>query len=139
MAPSLFIAFEKSQSSLKRALRKGQTVVWFNKKLLGKSDFLIPLINSSLSIRSASYIHNSTIVHAIITNNSDAPYILRNQSEYDFYNTTNLVMVPPHGEAIIDVRTIDKKRKFEMQFEVLNALSAPNTHPVISITVKPKQ
>jgi hypothetical protein len=48
-------------------------------------------------------------------------------------------MVPPHGEAIIDVRTIDKKRKFEMQFEVLNALSAPNTHPVISIIVKPKQ
>jgi len=26
-----------------------------------------------------------------------------------------------------------------MQFEVLNALSAPKTHPVISITVKPKQ
>jgi hypothetical protein len=48
-------------------------------------------------------------------------------------------MVPPHGETIIDVRTIDKKRKFEMQFEVLNALSAPATHPVITILVRPKQ
>ena len=136
---TLVFAFEKSQSSLKRALRKGQTVVWFNKKLLGKSDFLIPLINSSLSIRSASYIRNSTIVHVVLANNSDAPYVLRNQSTYDFYNNTDLIMVPPHGEAIIDVRTIDKKRKFEMQFEVLNALSAPNTHPVFRIIVKPKQ
>ena len=97
------------------------------------------MINSSLSIRSASYIHNTTIVHVVIANNSDAPYILRNQSIYDFYNTTDLVMVPPHGETIIDVRTIDKKRKFEMQFEVLNCLSAPNTHPVISIVVRPQQ
>jgi hypothetical protein len=47
-------------------------------------------------------------------------------------------MVPPHGEAIIDVRTIDKKRKFEMQFEVLNALTAPATHPVFRILVRPK-
>ena len=48
-------------------------------------------------------------------------------------------MVPPHGEAIIDVRTIDKKRKFEMQFEVLNALTAPAIHPVFRILVRPKQ
>ena len=136
---TLVFAFEKSQSSLKRALRKGQTVVWFNKKLLGKSDFLIPLINSSLSIRSASYIRNSTIVHVVLANNSDAPYVLRNQSTYDFYNNTDLIMIPPHGEAIIDVRTIDKKRKFEMQFEVLNALSAPAKHPIFTILVRPKQ
>ena len=135
----LLFAREKTQSSLKRALKKGQTVVWFNKKLLGKSDFLIPLINSSLSIHSASYIRNSTIVHVVLTNNSDAPYVLRNQSTYDFYNNTDLIMVPPHGEAIIDVRTIDKKRKFEMKFEVLNALTAPATHPVITILVRPKQ
>ena len=61
------------------------------------------------------------------------------QSKYDFYNNTDLIMVPPHGEAIIDVRTIDKKRKFEMQFEVLNALTAPATHPVFRILVRPKQ
>ena len=136
---TLVFATEKTPAALKRALRGGKTVVWFNKKLLGKREHLLPLINASLSIRSASYIQNSTVVHVVLANNSDAPYILRNQSVYDFYNTTDLVMIPPHGEAIIDVRTIDKKRKFEMQFEVLNALSAPNTHPVIRIIVKPKQ
>ncbi len=92
-----------------------------------------------MSIHSASYIRNSTIVHVVLANNSDAPYILRNQSKYDFYNNTDLVMVPPHGKAIIDVRTINKKRKFEMQFEVLNALTAPATHPVFTILIRPKQ
>ena len=136
---TLVFATEKTPAALKRALRGGKTVVWFNKKLLGKREHLLPLINASLSIRSASYIKNSTVVHVVLVNNSDAPYILRNQSAYDFYNTTDLVMIPPHGEAIIDVRTIDKKRKFEMQFEVLSALSAPATHPVFTILVRPKQ
>jgi len=136
---TLVFATEKTPAALKRALRSGKTVVWFNKKLLGKMEHLLPLINASLSIRSASYIKNSTVVHVVLANNSDAPYALRNQSTYDFYNTTDLVMIPPHGEAIIDVRTIEKKQKFQMQFEVLNALSAPATHPVFTIQVRPKQ
>ncbi len=37
------------------------------------------------------------------------------------------------------ILTIDKKRKFELLFEVLNALSAPNSHPVISLNVRPVQ
>ena len=136
---TLVFAREKTKTSLKRALRKGNTVVWFDKKLIGKPNFLIPLINSSLSVKSAKYINNTTIAHVVLNNNSDAPFTLRNQSIYDFYNATDLVILPAHGETIIDVRTIDKKRKFELLFEVLNALSAPNTHPVIRLNIRPIQ
>ena len=136
---TLVFAREKTQASLKRALRKGSTVVWFDKKLIGKPNFLIPLINSSLSVKSAKYINNTTVAHVVLNNNSDAPFTLRNQSIYDFYNATDLVIIPAHGETIIDVRTIDKKRKFELLFEVLNALSAPNTHPVIRLNIRPIQ
>ena len=45
---TLVFAREKTKTSLKRSLQKGQTVVWFKKKLIGKGDFLIPLINSTL-------------------------------------------------------------------------------------------
>ena len=31
-----------------------------------------------------------------------------------------------------------KKKKFELQFEVLNALSAPSSHPIVRIQVSPK-
>ena len=53
---------------------------------------------------------------------------MRNQSEYDFYMQPTLSQ-SPHGSTIIDVRTLTKKRKFELQFEVLNALVKPDTHP----------
>ena len=136
---TLVFAREKNENSLKRALKNGQTIVWFDKKLIGKNDYLIPLINNSLKIESAHYIDNTTIAHVVISNISDAPYTLRNQSVYDFYNSTNLISIPPHGRTIIDVRTITKKRKFEMEFEVLNALIEPDTHPIYRIVVKPKQ
>ena len=136
---TLVFAREKNEDALKKALRNGQTVVWFNKKLIGKPDYLLPLMNSSLKVQSANYINNTTIVHLVISNNSDAPYTLRNQSDYDFYNATNLITVPPHGNTIIDVRTITKKRKFELEFEVLNALIKPDTHPIFRLVVRPKQ
>ena len=136
---TLVFAREKNEESLKKALINGQTVVWFNKKLIGKPDYLIPLMNSSIKIKSAKYINNTTIVHVVMSNNSDAPYTLRNQSKFDFYNATNLVTIPPHGTTIIDVRTITKKRKFELEFEVLNALVEPDTHPIFRVVVRPKQ
>ena len=136
---TLVFTREKTKISLKKALQKGQTVVWFKKKLIGKEDFLLPLINSSLKINSAKYFANTTVAHVTISNNSDAPYTLRNQSKYDFYNLTDLVMIPAHGEVNIDVRTIEKLRKFKLQFEVLNALTAPQTHPVIDIIIRVKQ
>ena len=136
---TLVFAREKTKSSLKKALKAGQTVVWFKEKLIGKEEFLIPLINSSLDVKSAKYFENTTVAHVIISNSSDAPYILRNQSKYDFYNLTDLVIVPAHGEVNIDVRTIKKTRKFELEFEVLSALTAPQTHPVINIIIRVNQ
>ena len=65
-------------------------------------------------------------------------YTLRNQSTYVFHNTTDLIIINPHSTMILDVRTIEKKNKFELQFEVLNALSAPSSHPIVRIQVSPK-
>ena len=135
---TLVFSKEKTENELKNALRKGQTVVWFNKRLIGKSDFLIPLINTSLKIESAYYIKKSIVAHVVILNNSDSPYILRNLSEYDFHNSIDIITISPNNSAVIDVRTINKKRKFELKFEVLNALIAPSEHPIISLAVRPK-
>ena len=74
----------------------------------------------------------------VILNNSDSPYILRNLSEYDFHNSIDIITISPNNSAVIDVRTINKKRKFELKFEVLNALIAPSKHPIISLAVRPK-
>ena len=135
---TLVFAFEKTNESLKRALKLGKTVVWFNQKLIGKVENLIPLINASLKVETAHYLENTTIAHVVIKNHSDAMYTLRNQSTYVFHNTTDLIIINPHSTMILDVRTLKKKKKFELQFEVLNALSAPSSHPIVRIQVSPK-
>ena len=56
-----------------------------------------------------------------------------------FIMQPTLSQSPPHGSTIIDVRTLTKKRKFELQFEVLNALIKPDTHPLFRMVVRPKQ
>ena len=103
---TLVFSREKTKTSLKKALQKGQTVVWFKKKLIGKKNFLIPLISSTLKVKSAKYFADTTVAHVTISNNSDAPCTMRNHSEYNFYNLTDLVMIPAHGEVNIDVRTL---------------------------------
>ena len=107
--------------------------------MIGKKEFLIPLINSSLDVKYAKYFENTTVAHITIYNSSDTPYNLRNQSKYNFYNPTDLVIVPAHGEVNIDVRTIKKTRKFELEFEVLSALTAPQLHPFINIIIRVNQ
>ena len=70
-------------------------------------------------------------------NHSDAMYTLRNQSACIFHNKTDLIMINPLSTMILDVRTIEKN-KFVLQFEILNALSAPSSHPIVRIQVSPK-
>ena len=51
--------------------------MWFKKTLIGRENFLIPLINSSLNVISAEYLENTIIAHVTISNNSDAPFTLK--------------------------------------------------------------
>ena len=135
---TLVFATEKTKPALKRALKKGRTVVWYNDKLIGKSDHLQSLIASCIKVEASSYIKNSTVAHTKISNNSDAPFMLRNNSQYNFYNSTDFVTIPPHGSTILDIRIEEKKKSFTLEFEVLNAISAPATHPIIHLLVRPK-
>ena len=63
--------------------------MWFKKTLIGRENFLIPIIYSILNVTSAEYLENTIIAHITISNNSDAPLTLKNKSKYDFYNLKN--------------------------------------------------
>lgn len=135
---TLVFATEKTEPSIKNALRKGRTVVWYKDILIGKHENLNPLIKASLNTKNAVYIEKSTVVNVKLTNNSDASFSLRNISRYNFYTDVDIFTIPPHGEKILDIKIGEKKRRFSIQFEVLNALTAPATHPVITMLIKPK-
>ena len=135
---TLVFSTEKTKKSIKKALFSGRTAVWFKDNLIGKYERLLPLLQASLEIEKAEYIKNSSVVNLKIKNKSSVPFIMRNVGDFNFYSDTNIFTVEANSFKIIDVKTKRKLRKFDLQFEGINAITAPDTPPVIKISVSPK-
>ncbi|MDN5202296.1 Sb-PDE family phosphodiesterase [Fulvivirgaceae bacterium BMA10] len=135
---TLVFARERTEKGIKEGLLEGRTVVWFNNTLIGKNDFLVPLIESSLKVKEASYSNKTSIAQIIIENVSDVEYVLENKSSYTLHGHTDLVTIEPNTTTIVDVKTLDVLDAFELKFKVLNAVNAPKSHPEISLQVNIK-
>jgi|WetSurSiteA1Bulk_404760.scaffolds.fasta_scaffold00360_10 3',5'-nucleoside bisphosphate phosphatase len=136
---TLVFAVDKNEESLKEALVKGRTVVWFDNTLIGKQEYLVPLIQQSLYIRKTrildSYSGKSTVVDISIENKSSTDFILENQSTYLFYDHADIVTVKAGSVTTLQVKPLKELETFELRFRVLNALTAPKTHPSIKMSV----
>jgi len=136
---TLVFAREKSEDALKEALVKGRTAVWFDHFLIGKNEFLVPLIQQALKVENAwytgSYMSKSNVVAVTVWNQSDADYILENVSDYSFYAHGDIVTIKAHDHLVLEVKTLQKLPSFTLKFKVLNAIIAPKTHPDITLQV----
>jgi 3',5'-nucleoside bisphosphate phosphatase len=136
---TLVFATEKSEEALREALQKGRTVVWFDNTLIGKKEFLVPMVQQSLSIYKTEVMESnkgkSNVVSVYVENKSDCDYILENQKEYSFYDHTDVVTIKANSVTLLQVKTLKELKTFILNFRVLNALTAPGTHPLISINV----
>ncbi|MDA1120462.1 MAG: Sb-PDE family phosphodiesterase [Bacteroidetes bacterium] len=135
---TLVFANEKSEEGVKKALMEGRTSVWFKNMLVGREEYLIPLINSSIVIKSANYSENHTVLPVVITNNTGVKFILENLSNYTLHADSDIIEINPNGETTLEVKTINKTEHFSMNFRVLNAITAPKTHPEITLNIKPE-
>ncbi|MCP3931799.1 MAG: PHP domain-containing protein [Bacteroidetes bacterium] len=133
---TLVFAKEKSAESIKEALKNRQTVVWFNNLLIGRSEQLTPLLKASIVVNSASYKGNTSVVSVSIENLSDANYILANHSQFSLHAHADIVSIPAHETTVLDIKTLERLDSFELEFEVLNAVTAPKEHPMIQLSVK---
>ena len=77
---TLVFSKRKDLKDLKRSLFQGRTVVWFKNILIGKNEWIAPLIDASLTIDSAGYYRDYELGIIKIKNNSDARFILKNLS-----------------------------------------------------------
>lgn len=132
---TLVFAKERSAESIREALFAGRTVVYFNDLLVGREEHLGPLLSASLVVREASYLGDSSVLRVQIENQSDVPFILERQVDMTFHQHGDVLIVEDGESVFLDVKTIDRKRNVELQFEVLNAITAPNEHPVLSLPV----
>lgn len=126
---TLVFAKEKSKEGIHNALFNKQTVVYFNNLLIGRSEFLTPLIQSSLIIEKAEYRKNSMVLKITINNKSNTEFILKNNSKFTFHNYSDIVHIEPKQSTILEVKTLKILSSLELEFEVLNGIVAPKTHP----------
>ena len=136
---TLVFAKEHSEMGVKDALFDGRTVAWYQNSLIGQEKYLIPLIKSSLIVDTAYYqMHGNgktQIANVVISNQSDATYLVNNESNFSFYNTTNIVQLNPQTITTLSIKTIDLLSSFDLKFEILNAIYAKNKHPKIRLEI----
>lgn len=133
---TLVFAAERSQEGIKEALFAGRTVAYFQNMVVGKEENLAPLLYASLNVVSAEYGENHTVLSVHIENTSDVSYILDNQTDYTFHQNADVVILEAHKTTELQVKTVDRMETVQLAFEVLNAITAPNTHPTIRINVE---
>ncbi len=135
---TLVFAKEKSKESLREALFEKRTVVFYNNMLIGREDYLLPLIDRCLNPQEAKYLTTwageTSVVRILIQNKSDASFILKSKSEFKFHDVGEIVVLDPNSITELKVKTIDVLEEFQLKFEVLTAVTAPNTHPEIELT-----
>lgn len=132
---TLIFAKEKTVESLKEGLVNHRTAVYFDNSLIGKSEFLIPLIQNSLIITKAEYQGRSTVLSAYVENISAVDYILQNQSDFTLHSHADMITIKAHSTTLVQIKTIERLPSFNLHLKVLNAQVAPKEHPVIILEI----
>lgn len=135
---TLVFAKEKTEAALKDALMNRRTVVWFKNTLIGREEFLKPLIQASLAVKKVSYLKDSFIAVVEIENNSDANYVMENKSDFALHGNADLLHFAPHSSTEIRVMTLKSLTTFDLKFKVWNAVLAPGKHPEITVKAEVK-
>ena len=133
---TLVFAKERNEASIKDALMNRRTVAVFKNLLIGRDEFLIPLIESSLKVTSAKYIGRYNVLGVEIENLSSVDITLQNQTGYTFHNNNDIITLKAGEKTTIEVKTIERKPEVSLKFLALSGVNAPNKHP--SITIKTK-
>lgn len=132
---TLIFAKEKTEEAIKEGLVNRRTAVYFDNTLVGKSEFLVPLIQSSLNVTKAEYKGRSTVLSAYVKNNSDVDYILENISDFTLHSHAGIITIKAHSTTLIQIKTLERLPSFNMPLKVLNAYVAPNENPEITLEI----
>ena len=139
---TMVFAKSKDKKSIKDALFEGRTAVFYNEMLIGKEENLKPLIEKCLVINNVNNLNlgysedgESSIKKIEIENISDAPFFLKNLSDFTFETNSDIITIYPNSKHTIAVRTRGNSLD-ELKFEVLNGIIAPKKYAKISLIVK---
>ncbi len=134
---NLVFAEGKTSAAIREALFAKRTVVWWKNLLLGRERDLAPLLDASLQVDSASYRGPSKVLDVKLVNSSDATFLLEQTSSYTLVSDHDVIEVAPHAETNLRVRTGDQLDEVTLEFDVLNALTAPEQRAAMRFEMSP--
>jgi hypothetical protein len=132
---TLVFAKTRTAEGIKEALFDRRTVVYFNNTLIGREQFLLPLIQQCITVHAARYEGKSSVMNVTLENTSGVEFILKNSSEYSLHENSDVLTLRPFSETTIEVKAGTVVPSVQLLFDVLNAVTAPKTHPSLSLTV----
>ena len=126
---TLVFSKDKSKEGIKEALFSGRTAVFYNELLIGKKEYINQLVKKSLTIDNIGDLElgysedgKSSIKSLRLKNISDAPFLLKNLSEYTFETSSDIINIKPNSTHTLSIKTAGKPFK-ELNFEVLTAIN----------------
>jgi hypothetical protein len=125
---TLVFASDRSTEGVRNALFAGRTVVWFGNQLLGREEFIQPLLRASLSVGHLEYLKGTQVAEITFINVSDVNFHLRYEGEYTFMWSANRITVPANSSLTVQVKPGERLDPLTLSFSIENALTAPNTH-----------
>ncbi len=133
---TLVFARDKSMESLREALFAGRTVAAYNSLLVGKDEFLNPLIKACIQVEEATYIPETQVLKVVIKNVSSSNLLFENQMQYSFYSNPPIFEIPAGGNYTLNIKTLEPKQSLTLKLKALKAYSAPGVQPVVTWEVE---
>ena len=123
--PITFILSDnRTIKSIRDALFSQKTFVWFKNIVIGKEENLLPVVDKNITFISRGY--NKKILQIRIKNHSVVSFKLRYLGNYTFHKNSSIFEIPAKGHIDIEVKTKEILDLIDLNFEVLNAIIAPN-------------
>ena len=95
----------------------------------------MPLLEASLQLTKVERSAGDKLIDIRLSNMSDAAFDLRVTSGHRFNGPPSTMRVEPHSDLDLAISG-ETRTSFEMAFEVLNAITAPETHPTLRLAVE---
>lgn len=128
---TLIFAKEKNLESMREALFEGRTVAVYNDLLVGKPEFLKPLLQASVVIESANYLPNTTVLKVELKNISSSDLLFENQMEFNFYDSSPVFEVSAGKIKTVHIKTQEKLNSVKLKLKALGAFTAPKQQAIV--------